>query len=458
MVGAFLRGRERAILLLLPAGVFSPAEAYGVAHVISLLDRKDEFYQVAPHDCRLSILGVIADIGKFGVNGRSHWTRALLLRCLPLCYLMAVLLLSGQGSSADEMSFMAIKARYFPHAESSVGIEALASTRIQAVRSWWQPPSTVSQENRKLEHALRGLHIALDPGHIGGDWSEIEGRHFRINQTDYAVREGDLVLEVARMVCRELESMGARVSLLRETAEPVNPRLPADYLPAALEQVSGPHELTCTGMAAHAIALRRRMNHLSIISGEISERARLVNEVIRPDALISLHINAAPWPVDAEGGLRFELVDSNHVHVLIFGCMSDTELNISSQREQMLVKMRNGSSAIELALGQAIGEALGRATGLVASEYNGSNAVRLEGSSPYLWVRNLSMLRQVECPVVLLEPYIANSREAYPRIQQALKHRHYNRPVAEDDILVEYADAVVAGIMKVYAPGLMERR
>jgi len=69
---------------------------------------------------------------------------------------------------------------------------------------------------------------------------------------------------------------------------------------------------------------------------------------------------------------------------------------------------------------------------------------------PELWARNLLLLRLVDCPTVLLEPYIANSKNSYARIQKALAARAVYAPLPEDDILIEYADAVVDGVLRVY--------
>jgi hypothetical protein len=88
---------------------------------------------------------------------------------------------------------------------------------------------------------------------------------------------------------------------------------------------------------------------------------------------------------------------------------------------------------------------------LPASTYEGRNAIRLDAGNTYLFARNLLLLRSVECPTVLLEPYVANSVPVYPRIQAALANRATGAPLTEDDILVEYADAVVAGVLGCYA-------
>lgn len=171
-----------------------------------------------------------------------------------------------------------------------------------------------------------------------------------------------------------------------------------------------------------------------------------MNEDIRPDALISLHINAAPWP-DKEAP---SLVKSDHTHVLIFGCLSERELSSRGQQRRLARKMSNGSGAIELTLGRALATSLAEGTRLPASEYEGRNAVRVDSEDDYLWARNLMLLRLVDCPTVLLEPYIANSETGYTRIQKALQMRAQKAPLGDDDILVEYSDAVVRGILNAY--------
>jgi hypothetical protein len=162
--------------------------------------------------------------------------------------------------------------------------------------------------------------------------------------------------------------------------------------------------------------------------------------------LISLHINAAAWP---DGG-REQLVDSDHAHVLIFGCLSEAELASPRQQLRLVEKLSNGSGAVEARLGAALGSALIEATGLPASDYQGRNAIRIDPEVPSLWARNLMLLRLVDCPTVLMEPYISNSHSSYARIQNALSAREYHEPLPADDILVEYADAVVTGVLRAY--------
>ena len=306
--------------------------------------------------------------------------------------------------------------------------------------------NTTAEAENAFDQPLASLHLALDPGHIGGIWAEWEWRNFRISKEDHWVREGELVLEVALRICNHLTRLGAKVTLLREDYQPINPKTFIDYWALAAAEEMPPTELSLKVQLDYALAVRNRAIYLAIVRDEIAERARLVNEVIQPNALISLHINAAAWPDEAAE----QLVDSDHAHVLIFGCLSEAELASPQQQLRLALKLSNGSGPVEARLGAALGSALVEATGLPASNYLGHNAVRILPEVPSLWARNLMLLRLVDCPTVLMEPYIANSHSSYARIQKALSAREYHEPLPADDILVEYAEAVVTGVLRTY--------
>lgn len=328
-----------------------------------------------------------------------------------------------------------LSTRYTPYADGAavLDLEQIAS-------------KTLAEAETAFDRPLTKLHLALDPGHIGGIWAAWESRNFRLSKEDHWVREGELVLEVAQRIRTRLTRLGAEVTLLREDCRPINPKTFIDYWPLAAAEEMPPTELSLKAQLSHALAVRNRAIHLAIVRGELAERARLVNEVIQPDALISLHINAAAWP----DGDTEQLVESDHAHVLIFGCLSEAEIASPRQQLRLVEKLSNGSGAVEARLGAALGSALIEATGLPASDYQGRNAIRIDPELPSLWARNLMLLRLVDCPTVLMEPYITNSHSSYARIQKALSAREYHEPLPADDILVEYADAVVTGVLRAY--------
>ncbi len=316
--------------------------------------------------------------------------------------------------------------------------------------TYWRPAEVIRAGRETGAPGLAGLRLVLDPGHLGGPWAKAEGRSFRIQEDDFPVREGDLVLEVARRVRDALEALGASVMLTRDGSEPVSRKRPRERVPEVLERMPLPDDASLASLADYLLRVRREVLRLSLAEGELLARARLINETLRPDAVVSLHINAARWPETEDGSLR--LVESDHLHGIIFGCVTADEFSRERQRKAMVRKLGNGSGPEEEALAGALVAALAEATGLPPSQYDGRNAVALDGKG-YVWARNLLLLREVDCPVVLLEPYVANSRGAYARIQQALAIRAAGREPGDDDILVEYAEAVVEGVLRHYGPG-----
>lgn len=379
--------------------------------------------------------------------------------------------LRAEALKTEALAYI-LSTRYAPYADwvSAVELEPLVDLETD---NYWRSVGVIQSARAEDALPLAGLHLAIDPGHIGGRWAAYEWRDFAVTEEDYRVREGELVLEVAQRVRVKLQALGAEVTLLRETFEPLNPKSPVDYLERASREVPLPKGASLSEWFDYGQAIQFRAIQHAIIEAELLERARLVNEVIQPDALISLHINAAPWPAVAtkpqqsESGSegesekllaapKLQLVDSNHVHVLIFGCLSDKELGSARQRASLLTKLTNGSGDEERLLGRALGAALAEATALPPSKYWGTNAVLLDPDAPTVWARNLLLLRMVECPTVLLEPHVANSKAAYARIQKALAARTAGAAPDADDILVEYADAVVAGVRQMYGRGLEE--
>ena len=90
----------------------------------------------------------------------------------------------------------------------------------------WRPASSLPVAMR--EKPLSGLKIALDPGHLGGSWAKMEERWFRVDDTK-PVQEGDLTLQVARLLAPRLRDLGARVSFVRKSNEPATAKRPDDF-------------------------------------------------------------------------------------------------------------------------------------------------------------------------------------------------------------------------------------
>jgi N-acetylmuramoyl-L-alanine amidase len=306
------------------------------------------------------------------------------------------------------------------------------------VARYWQPAS--ARETVAAEQPLAGVRIAIDPGHIGGAFAHIEERWFRIGQ-GLPVAEGDMTLSVAKLLKPRLEALGAAVTLVRATPEPVTKALPGTFIDLACQQLGGAET---TDPRAQLLARR-----LFYRTSEIRARARLVNEVIRPDLVLCLHFNAEGWGPDPANPV---LSPKNHFHTLVNGAYTDEEILMPDQRFEMMLKILQGTHAEEVALAEPVVESFFAATKLPAYRYEPtSSRARNIADNPYIWARNLLANRTYECPVVYLEPYVMNSAEVHARVQAGDYEglRDINGR-SLPSLYREYADALTAGLRQRY--------
>ena len=298
--------------------------------------------------------------------------------------------------------------------------------------------------------SLKGLRIALDPGHIGGKYSEMEGRHFVIGK-GVPVKEGDLSLQVAKKLDVILSSLGAEVFLVREKSEPITSKKPKDFSKEAEEWIAG-RGLAHLKKEERDKLIKKRREMLFYRVSEIHARAKLVNEKIRPDLVLCLHLNASAWK-DPE---KKELSETNDYHVLVNGCYMGGELALDDQRFEMIYRLLNGWHEIEHKVAENVSVALAEATGLPPFSYRGPNALKI-GKVEGVWARNLLANRLYRCPVVFLEPYRANSKDAYERIKAgAYEGTREIRGVPRISLVDEYARAVAEGLKRNYLEPVSE--
>lgn len=315
-----------------------------------------------------------------------------------------------------------------------------AATResIQPAPRFWRQKAQMPA--RPANRPLLGIRIALDPGHIGGSWAKMEERWFQIGNSRPVV-EGDMTLLVAKLLVPRLEALGAEVFFTRTKNGPVTSLRPDRLGEEAVESLEDKKRIP----TAEAIQTEGELLFYRV--GEIRQRARLINEKIRPDIVICLHFNAEPWGDPSNPSLT----DVNHLHFLINGAYGGQELAYEDQRFTMLNKLLSRAYREELAVTEAVAASMARATGLPAYVYQSDNVVKL-GSSPYVWGRNLLANRLFDCPVVFAEPYVMNSRDVFARIQAG--DYSGERAVGgrmRPSIYREYADSVTAGLVEYYS-------
>ena len=290
---------------------------------------------------------------------------------------------------------------------------------------------------------ISGAKIFIDPGHIGGEFSAMEGRHFALGN-DEPVKEGDLALLIALALKSKLERKGAAVFLSRKQNQPVTDARPGDFKNRASSwfgKIKWMHRITEEEKRER---IQKKADLYFYRVSEIMARRQLVKKT-KPDLILCIHLNAAPWP-DPQ---HKSLVSRNDYHVLVNGCYMGGEMAYDDQRFEMVWRLVNRWEATERLIAESMSRAFAQKTGLPAFAYKGPNALKI-GKVEGVWARNLLANRIYEAPVVFLEPYIANSEAVYQRIQMGdyAGHKEINGQ-KKQSLVREYVDAVLLGLERV---------
>ena len=217
----------------------------------------------------------------------------------------------------------------------------------------------------KGDKPLAGLRIALDPGHLGGEWAKMEERWFQVGNTQ-PVQEGDLTLKVARLLAPRLRELGAKVSFVRNSNEPVTAKRPDDFrelarkilirngVPQPRVDVLDPND------PEKEQTIRWQSEILFYRYSEIRRRAALVNFKLHPDLVLCLHFNAEGWG-DPNNPT---LTDNNHLHLLVNGSYLQQELEFDDERFEMIRRLLSRAYDEELPLADTVASAMARETQL----------------------------------------------------------------------------------------------
>ena len=305
----------------------------------------------------------------------------------------------------------------------------------------------------KADKPLSGLRIALDPGHLGGEWARMEERWFQVGSTQ-PVQEGDLTLKVARLLAPRLRELGAKVFFVRNSNEPVTAKHPDDFrelarkilirngVPQPRSDVLDPND------PEKEQTIRWQSEILFYRYSEIRRRAALVNFKLHPDLVLCLHFNAEGWG-DPNNPT---LTDINHLHLLVNGSYLEQELEFDDERFEMMRRLLSHAYDEELPLADTIAGTMARETQLPPYQYPTTNSTTKVGTSAYVYARNLLATRLYRCPVVYCEPYVMNSKDAFARIQAGDYEGTRNINGSErKSIFREYADSVVDGLFEYYS-------
>lgn len=307
------------------------------------------------------------------------------------------------------------------------------------VPKYWRSPTEIDDLPANSTKPLQGLRIAIDPGHIGGKWVTWDDRHFKIGKDTIEVKEGEMTLIVAKILKRDLTLLGAEVFLTRESNNPTtNERV------ETLQEEARAY-LTRRGQIPSAGLVAGTAKAMFAISSEIRSRGEIINQSIRPDLALCLHFDASPWPPG-----RPTLRTPNHLHLLINGCYSRSEVAEDDTRFEMILRILQRVYYEELALADVVSRTMQKETRLPAFSYDGKSGMSVNDNE-FVWARNLLANRVFFCPVLFFEPFCMNHRETYLRVQEGDYDglREING-IYRKNIYQEYADGVTSGLVRYY--------
>lgn len=321
----------------------------------------------------------------------------------------------------------------------------------QMKRSWRMASELPPLQGKPV---LTGLRIALDPGHIGGAFAKVEERFFTMNPQDPKefIAEGDHVLSVAQLLKPRLEALGAIVSLVRDKQEPVTSQRPADLRSTAIDilhqngHLNPPESYVGIPAFQKMSTIQWESEKLFYRVSEIRARAQKVNSELKPDLVICMHLNAAPWGEAGEQVFSPE----NHLHILVNGCYAPEELRMQDTRFEMLHRLFSRMHEEELPIANAVAKAMAQSTGLPPFVYMTPNA-RLVSETGYVYARNLLANRLFECPVIYLEPFVMNNEDVYRRLLQGpYAGRTLTNGRLRSSIYEDYAQGIIDGLVNYY--------
>ncbi|TLD70259.1 N-acetylmuramoyl-L-alanine amidase [Phragmitibacter flavus] len=316
---------------------------------------------------------------------------------------------------------------------------------------YWRAPTELPALTA-IDPPLKGLHIALDPGHIGGGYAQMEERWLTMDNGATVVMEGSLVLQVANLLKPRLEALGAQVTLVRSQDAPVTTAKLEDFHELAKKILNDagipdpPATYTDRLDERRIISIQWQAEKLFYRVSEIRARAHRVNHDLRPDLVLCLHLNAEAWGDPQTPAF----VDKNHLHLLVNGCYGADELQYQDTRFEMLTRLFQQTHDEELPLADIVASELANTTQLPPYTYTSKNARRVT-ENPYVFARNLLASRLYQCPVLYFEPYVMNHEQTYKRLTLG----HYIGRTLLDDQLVtspleDYTRGVIRGLRKYY--------
>jgi N-acetylmuramoyl-L-alanine amidase len=298
---------------------------------------------------------------------------------------------------------------------------------------------------------LAGIKIALDPGHIGGEWAKLEARWFQIGN-DPPVEEAKLNMITCEILAARLKIDGAQIIWAKRGYEPVTDLRPDDLRDEAVAALKLHNPNANSGYLPSYMAFGARHvdDEAALLFyrvAEIRARGALVNRQ-HPDLTICVHYNADDWGDPSNPTL------TEHSRLVIFtnGAYENKgELTYDDYKFDLLRKLLDRTAPHEERGCALVGQAMLDALKYPPEEYPGTYFAHHLTDVPSVYARDLLANRIYHGPVIYCEGPYMNARDAYYRIiagdYLGMRTIHGE---SVPSIYRQYADAVEKGVLEYF--------
>ena len=313
---------------------------------------------------------------------------------------------------------------------------------------------------------LKGIRIALDPGHIGGDWAVLEARYFKLD-SDPPVEEAKLNLITCERLAERLQADGAEIIWAKHDYEPVTDLRPADLHHEAIAALALPEHASSTRSGytpsfLFGIPLPHAPRHSSQTTieeridneaallfyrvAEIRARGNVVNKQ-HPDLTICVHYNADDWGDPNHPTLTAQ----SRLVIFTNGAYEKSEMTYDDYKYDMLRKLLDRTAVQEERGCALVGQAMLDTLKYPPENYPGTYFAHHVTDVPSVYARDLLANRIYHGPVIYCEGPYMNARDAYYRIiagdylgLRTIQGR------SVPSIYRDYAAAVERGVLKYF--------
>jgi N-acetylmuramoyl-L-alanine amidase len=314
---------------------------------------------------------------------------------------------------------------------------------------------------------LKGLRIALDPGHMGTPFWDKKTGKFVHDLGGRTLSEGLLNFQICILLKLRLESLGALVMMTRESLEPVDSlgirqldlqkfaglefrlRSLGGWFAKFLEipTLSDSGSNFSNNQRTHLLLSEDMRETYFINRADIFARAKKISS-FRPDLTLIIHLDAA----DSEGAdpalLNQHVPDRTRGYIP--GAYSETDFATGAQRAEFLAEyLQPERLEASRAVTREIVNSISNQLKIPLEQFDGTGTVKLD---PGVFARNLELTRMVtEGSVSYLECLMYGSESEFqPLLAQDYSMKIGNDVYTYSQRLKDLSEAIITGLLSYY--------